>query len=252
MPDLALLGIPLAFGTFLTLLQLALIVHVYNTGRPYWWIFVILFFPGFGAIAYLVCEILPELRTGDMQKLRWRLYGPRGRIAALKERIADSDTVENQMLLAQELLVQKRAAEAVEILRGCATGPFKNDAYVQYAVAEALAANEQWQESLDILDRLQPADGIMAQNMRLVRARCLAAIGRVGEAIPLWEDLELHRFSEEAAYRLAKIDLDKGEKGKAAARLEEIKLRYRKGNVLWRRAQREWFRKAKILLAQAK
>ena len=42
------------------LLQLILIVHVIKTGRNTIWVFVLLFAPVVGGLAYLIVELLPE------------------------------------------------------------------------------------------------------------------------------------------------------------------------------------------------
>ena len=41
------------------ILQVALIVHVIKTDRPYYWIFIIMM-PGIGALAYIIVELMPE------------------------------------------------------------------------------------------------------------------------------------------------------------------------------------------------
>ena len=46
------------------LLQILCAVHVMKTGRPYYWIFIVMFAPMVGMIAYFIVEILPEL-TGS-------------------------------------------------------------------------------------------------------------------------------------------------------------------------------------------
>src|SRR5437762_4410577 len=46
------------------LLQILCAVHVMKTGRPYYWIFIVMFVPMVGMIAYFIVEILPEL-TGS-------------------------------------------------------------------------------------------------------------------------------------------------------------------------------------------
>ena len=43
------------------LVQVGLIIHVVRTGRPPFWVFVILFVPGIGSIAYCIVELLPEI-----------------------------------------------------------------------------------------------------------------------------------------------------------------------------------------------
>ena len=42
-------------------IQLVLIIHVLKTGRNRYWIWMLLFLPLIGGVAYLVIEILPEI-----------------------------------------------------------------------------------------------------------------------------------------------------------------------------------------------
>lgn len=41
-------------------LDLCCAVHAVRTGRPLYWVFIILAFPVLGAAAYVVAELLPE------------------------------------------------------------------------------------------------------------------------------------------------------------------------------------------------
>src|SRR5438105_9568228 len=50
-----------ALGLLMLAAQVLCAVHVIRTGRPYWWIFLIVFVPLVGMMVYLVAEILPEL-----------------------------------------------------------------------------------------------------------------------------------------------------------------------------------------------
>src|SRR5260370_36006642 len=43
------------------LAQVLCAVHAGRTGRPYYWIMLILFMPGIGMLAYFLVEIVPEL-----------------------------------------------------------------------------------------------------------------------------------------------------------------------------------------------
>ena len=42
-------------------LQIACCVHVVRTGRPLYWVFILLVFPFLSAIVYFIAEVLPEL-----------------------------------------------------------------------------------------------------------------------------------------------------------------------------------------------
>ena len=43
-------------------IQIACCVHVVRTGRPLYWVFILLVFPFLSAIVYFIAEVLPELR----------------------------------------------------------------------------------------------------------------------------------------------------------------------------------------------
>ena len=53
------------------LLQILCAVHVMKTGRPYYWIFIVMFAPMVGMIAYFIVEILPELTGSRTTGLGW-------------------------------------------------------------------------------------------------------------------------------------------------------------------------------------
>ena len=44
------------------LLQIACCVHVVRTGRPLYWVFILLVFSYLAVIVYFIAEVLPELR----------------------------------------------------------------------------------------------------------------------------------------------------------------------------------------------
>ena len=46
----------------LPVVQCLCAIHVYRTGRPNYWFYVILIFPGIGSLAYILTEILPGVR----------------------------------------------------------------------------------------------------------------------------------------------------------------------------------------------
>ena len=46
-------------GGVILLLQISVIIHAMKTGRPYYWIFVIMAFPVIGCLIYFVVELLP-------------------------------------------------------------------------------------------------------------------------------------------------------------------------------------------------
>src|SRR5213082_733021 len=78
------------------LLQLALIVHVYRTGRPFWWIYVLFIAPAIGGLAYLFLELLPDWNAN-----RGGFWTPRAlKIKRLRQELDESDVVKTRLTLA--------------------------------------------------------------------------------------------------------------------------------------------------------
>src|SRR5688572_1932097 len=81
----------------LWVLQLALIIHVYKTGRPFWWIYILFIAPAIGGIAYLLLELLPDWRVN-----RGGIWKPRSfRIRKLRDDLEETDVVKTRLELAE-------------------------------------------------------------------------------------------------------------------------------------------------------
>ena len=62
--------------------QLACLVHVLKTGRPYWWLWIIFGFPVIGLAAYIYLEVRPTWGKVSWQTVLWNLKSRRERIAS--------------------------------------------------------------------------------------------------------------------------------------------------------------------------
>jgi hypothetical protein len=81
-------------------LQLLCLAHVMRTGRPCQWVFIIMGLPLAGCVAYLVMEILPDLRHSRAARQAVRDIGavidPERDLREKAQRVAEADTVENR------------------------------------------------------------------------------------------------------------------------------------------------------------
>src|SRR5688572_1960541 len=90
-------------GPILLVAQLACVIHVIKTGRPYWWMWVIFGFPVIGLAAYIFLEVRPSLGKMNLQALLWRLKSRSERIEILRQNLEESSTVRNRLALSDEL-----------------------------------------------------------------------------------------------------------------------------------------------------
>lgn len=238
-------------GKILYVLQIALIIHVIKTGRPYWWIFLLLSLPLVGAVIYFVVEILPGTGGLDARELLWCLKSPAQRLAALQETVEEVDTVENRIKLAHEYARQGKAAEASTVLQACLRGPFQDDAYVLLEYAAALVDAGQFARAGEALAPIKPGfDRPVLWRQQLLQARVLEGLGKLSEATAIYGALAVEMSSEEPRYRHGCLLLAQGNKDQARSLFQEITRKYRKNGALWRRHQREWFRLTRARLKE--
>jgi hypothetical protein len=248
-------GSPLALvGQFLWLIQLVLIVHVLRTGRPYWWILLLLFAPAIGGLAYLFIEVLPNVNTpsqggrGYFSGLKPRAW----RTRELRNALEESDTVKTRLALADELLAAGQSHEAQAVAAEALQGVFKNDPHTLAAVARFEIEVQHWPEALDLLARVDvTADHILDQQVTLLRGRARLGAGDFTEAADDFRALDGHFVGEEARYYLACALAANGQQDDAVAIWRDITRRFRRTTPAWRRSEKEWFQRAKAKLKEA-
>jgi hypothetical protein len=214
------------------LLQIICIVHVVRTGRPFLWIYVLLFLPGLGVAAYVVVEILPGwFGTRDPGR------ESRQRRQALEE----ADTVDNRRLLAEALVAAGQPAEALELYRGILTGIHADDPGMLLGLAKAAYGVGQYDLALSTVlqfgetnPRYQPVEA------QLLHAMALEALGRDDEAAQDYAALVTHAPGEEVRCRYAMLLKRHGDGSGAKALFQEILTRSRRAPHHYRRQESEW------------
>jgi hypothetical protein len=123
------------------IIQVALVVHILKTGRNMTWVFIVLFFPLIGTLAYFIVELLPELtnsRAGRQAgKAIVRTVNPDKDLKAAADRFSVAETAQNGMLLAEAMLEKSRYAEARDLYVRFLTGLHADDPRMLLGLARA-------------------------------------------------------------------------------------------------------------------
>jgi hypothetical protein len=238
------------FGPLLLIAQIACLVHVIRTGRPYWWLWLIFGFPVVGMGAYLFLEVRPAALRGDWNSILWRLKSPQERIRILEAELEDSSTVKNRLRLAEELHAAQHYDRECEVLADGLRGPFKDDSQLLMRLAQAHLEAGRIEEARGIVERTVPDRSVDSQlHYSLLKARVLGKLGHSAEAEALFQDLINRKRSEGPRFFFAEYLLQSGQReDEARAILHDILLRYRRGTPVWRHQERRWFYAAKHLL----
>jgi len=227
----------------LWLVQLALIVHVFKTGRPFWWLWILLIAPVIGGIAYVLVELLPNLSASGGGFTLWK---PRAwRIRDLRAELEESDTVKLRLRLAAELLAGGETAEACTVAEASLNGAFRDDPHTLANVARYRLEAGKFTEALDALGQVKvEADRMLGNEVAFLRGWALVQAGRHAEAQPILRQIESVLLGEQPRYFLAVSLAQSGDRPAARAIWEDIRKRFRRAGRGWRRAEQRWFKLA--------
>ncbi len=212
-------------GILIFLLQVACAVHCLKTGRAYWWLFIILFFPLVGCIVYGIVEVLPDMRHHGRRAARI-VAKTLDRDHDLKrhaDRVAISGTVENRLNLAEECLNTGRTDEAIDIYRSCLTGIHHDDPKIMLGLAGALFKADKYAETRDILDALIKTNpDFKSPDGHLLYARSLEALKETGKALDEYRVLAGYYPGLEAKCRYALMLKQAGRMDEARELFDDI------------------------------
>ena len=263
-------------------LQLALIIHCIKTNRPFYWIYLIIFIPYVGGVAYLIVELLPALvnsrqlrQTGQSIA---RAFNPSHEIQKLQEQLENQDTVSNRTALAQAYIEARQYDKAVPLLQSCLTGPFADDRATLLLLARALFADGQStapkqnavgahgentagpqagntaaqdssgvRKAAEILQRLKHKQAFSSTDERLFDVRVRSALAEkplLGEFVSLWNESK----NFEVGFYCVQALAQSGETEQAHAVLEEMRKILKTYKNFSRSIGSEWLRKAQALV----
>lgn len=239
-------------GVLVLILQVAAVVHVLRTGRAWWWIPVVFFFPWLGLLAYGIVELLPALqgRTGGRSVPFGTSSGTGRESVSRLARLADeSPTVENQMRLAAALLRKGETDRAVKLYESCLDGVYAQDKTLWYELAEAYHANGQAEDAAAYLRKLEEAGFRDYRDRRaLLMALALEKLGQPDESLRRLEHLVATFPGQEANFHFARLLFAQGEEDKGRIVVEGMLARKRSHDARYRRREGRWYAAAKKLL----
>ena len=226
-------------------IQILLVIHVLKTGRNRYWIWLLLFLPLIGGVAYLVVEIIPELSSGITGQRTRRgmrnLIDPGADIRTHAAAWEQSSNADNGRRYAQALLAAGRAADGEEILDQVLGGFFKTDPGLMLLKARAQFDQEKWEASLATLENLQKHNpDLRSPEGHLLYARTLEHTGRSDEAIVEYRAVAGYYPGAQARFLLGLALKNTGKEKEAA---EEFRGMIRDAELApahFRKSERNW------------
>jgi hypothetical protein len=196
----------IAIAILTVILQTGFLVHLFKSGRPYWWGFIILSFPVIGCIVYYFIEIFPDTQEARKAEKIVHTIGKRmGGDKAFMRRVEEVEicgSVDNKLALARECMERGIYDDAARLFHNCMQGLFADDPNLLLGLSTTLVEKQDFSEARVRLDRLQAKHPDFKPNdARLLRARVLEGLGDTQGALRVYEPLLPVYVGFEARYR---------------------------------------------------
>ena len=225
-------------------IQVLLVIHVVKTGRERYWIYILLFVPVAGGIAYLLIELLPEfLSDSNVRNAKQsitRIVNPGRELTELEARTRRSATVSNMTELANAYLGQGRNDEAIELYERCLAGPFANDPELILNLARAHARSARPHEALEVLAKLDGAPAATRPETLILAARVHDELGNTDEAGEAFRRASEVGAGLEYAYWHGEFLLRSGKRNEAYDVFNEMIESYKAMPSFARKTNRQW------------
>jgi hypothetical protein len=222
------------------ILQIAAIIHWSRKRPATYWLFIIIFFPGLGALAYFLVEGL------DYNSMGQTIRGPsrRRRIHALQAMIRDNPSAGNYEELGELLLTERRYAEARAAFdaalaqRTDSVDPFYRRGNAELELGDYAAAIA----DLEHVVKLEPKYDY--SRARCLLAQALARAGRTADAEAAFDRLVSSTTSCEATISAAEFYAERGRTAEARELAEAMLARRATMPAYQKRRDRAFLRRA--------
>ena len=230
-------------------LNLYCLVHIIRSGRSTVWLAVVFFAPVVGALAYIILEVLPEMRhsragqkaVSDITKI----VDPNRDLRELTTQAARADTIANKSALAKECLDKGHFGEAKDLFESCLTGMHETDPDLMQGLALAQFELKEFAAAIDTLDRLRAANPeVTMPEGHLIFARAKEELGDSDAALEEYEALTAYYPGEEARCRYALLLQKAGRVREAKEQFQRLIARIDDASKVYFRSQRDWYQVA--------
>lgn len=230
------------------IIQITFAIHVFKSGRDQKWIWIIMFAPVIGCLAYYLLEIFPNSR--EERKVRQGIrdiaksLNPDGELTRRAAELQVSDTVQNKTALAEECLAKGMFDEAITLYLSALSGPFAADPKLLFGLGRAYFYNGNVIDAKAIFERLQRDRADFHRNdVNLLLARSYEALGNADEAERIYTKLKDTYVGFEAKYRYAMM-LKNGGRPAQAKELFDIIISSGQRNKSMLAGESEWLKLA--------
>lgn len=226
--------------------QVLCVLHCLRSGNQNRWIYLIIFLPFIGSIAYFFSEILPSLRRSKKPQLDIvGLINPGSRIKKLEDQLKYSDTFNHRMELADAYLNNGLTEKAIDIYESSLKGAFAENEHAIMQLATAYYMMQRYTEAISLIAKVYKTPQFARSRLHILYAKALEFTGKHDAAELEFKSMAGRFANFEQRYEYG-LFLERADRLEEAADLfEQILDEAGQLSSLERKNNRLWFAKVK-------
>jgi hypothetical protein len=214
-------------GAVVLLIQFCFVFHALRSGRPYWWVFIIMGFPVMGCVIYYFVEVFPGSREHRKARKAARALAralePDAELRKRAEELEICGSLDNKMALAGECMNHRMYGEAARLYESCLSGAYANDGAILFALAKAAVEGGDWSKGSEVIARMRiAAPKLRPLEVRLLEARIHEGRGQYDAALAIFREILPLFVGLEARYRYGRLLLRLGRQEAAMEMFNEV------------------------------
>ena len=231
-------------------LQAICVFHSIKKGNQQKWIWLIVFLPVIGSIAYIFSEMLTKRDISGVQSNIGSIINPGGRIKDLERRLEFANTFENKVALADAYLAAGMTDEAIALYDSCLTGLFSDNEYVIMRLIDAYYVKERFEDIVKIAARILRSVDFAKSHAHVLYALSLERLGQVDMAEKEFQSMNGSFSNFEARFNYGQFLIRSERINEAIDLYNEIVQEGQHMTSGEKRNHRVWFGKAKDELSK--
>jgi hypothetical protein len=233
-----------SFFSYGVILQVLAIIHFIRRRPDTYWLWIILMFSGFGALAYILIEVIPDF---GLLRASFQVFPRRKRIKQLEAMVIDNPSIGNYEELGDLYLDDEQFVKARECFDRVLAREESIDPLYRRGLS-AIALND-FQAAVADLEKVTARDPKYDyQRAAGLLAYALGKTGDRNKASALFAEVTETSTLSETQYNYASFLAETGREAEAREWADRILRKKATMPDYIRRRERSWFRKAKTLL----
>ena len=233
------------FYIFTIVLQAVCVIHCIRKGTQSNWIWIIIFLPLIGSLAYIFTEIFTDREIQNVQSGIGTLFSARGRIKRLENNLRFSDTFNNRIALADACHADGQIEKAITLYESSLEGNFTENEYVLGQLIKAYYQIKRYSDIIPIAQRIYKIPQFSLSRQHVLYAIALANSGQAAAAEKEFKMMKARFSNYEARFQYARFMIANNRSEEARQLLKEMTGEVSHLSTRERRHNRNWFMQAK-------